>query len=591
MSYGVTSEGFDRKTFDIILAELMDLARSIMGERVDLSIHNPFYKFLYIIALQKEELWQLAEDVYNSEFISTSTGHTIDMHGEDIGLKRKGATKSEVVVTVLGNCRNSIDIGAKLKTSEGIEFETVEAGQFPSLIAITRDTDNTDTIPSPYSSGSGLTIDWISDNAQGTSLYTESTDYTFDSSTGIIDWSPAGSQPVAGATYYIHLSGTIYINISMRAVLAGETGQVPINSIVEHVSGFNGFVSSTNSAAPTGGEDQESDTNYVKRELNAPRRNWTLDKIRSVVTQDEGVRTSKIYWDSGVDIYQLNEEQEIDNPPDLSQTFNPSDQIGSISKITVKVQRYGSPGNLIGYLYQWHTDHTQTLASPLLCSDIVNQNRISSEEFEELDVDLHFTNIDNTKTYMFHFARPVSANATNFYRFKYTTASDLAGAMYSSGAIVANADLWYKTWYHHASFTTVVVPIESYDTTLVSRLVGEIDSSGKAVAIEKEIRQATERTINVYGELYLDDGYTMSAVTAGIEQRIDTYLDSLDIGDDVTHMDLMWCIAQEPGLKNARQVYMNVDGLDLSIGEDLLVGEYEIAVLGIPGVNFTQEFD
>lgn len=591
MSYGITTDGFNRKAFEVILLELMELAKDVMGERIDLSIHNPFYKFLFIIALQKEELWQLAEDIYNSLFISTSTGHTTDMHGEDVGLKRKGASKSEVVVTVSGTCGNTIIIGAILKTPEGIEFETIEAGEFPTLISIVRDSDNTDTIPSPYTTHSGLTIDWIADNAQGTAPYTVTTDYTFDPLTGIIDWSPAGSEPVEGATYYIQLSGTIYINISMRAVLAGSSGMVPIDSIIEHGSGFDGYLASTNYVAPTGGADEESTTEYVKRLLNAPRRNWTLDKIRTIVNQDDGVRTSKIYWDSGVDIYQLSEEQEIDNPPNLSQTFNPSDQIGSISKVTVKVQRYGSPGPLIGYLYQWHTDHTQTLASPLLCQDIINQNRISSEDFVELDVDLHFTNIDNTKTYMFHFGDPVSGNASNFYRFKYTTASSLAGAMYSSGAIQSNADLWYKTWYHHASFTTIVVPQESYTTELVARLVGEIDSSGKAVAIAKTISQSVERAINIYGELYLDDGYNMAGVTAGIEQRLDDLLDALEIGDNVNHMDIMWAIAQEAGVKNARQVYLNIDGLDLSIGEDALIGDYEIAVLGVPGVNFTQEFD
>ena len=125
--FGVTKDGFSRKGYLDIILDMNNLAKELFGEDIDLSERNPFGMSLQNIAWEISELWDLAEDVYNSPFIDTSEGMSLDSTGKYIAISRKAAQKAVGTITVLGNEGVAIPKGFRISTQNtDIVFETTE---------------------------------------------------------------------------------------------------------------------------------------------------------------------------------------------------------------------------------------------------------------------------------------------------------------------------------------------------------------------------------------------------------------------------------------------------------------------------------
>jgi uncharacterized phage protein gp47/JayE len=71
------------------------------------------------------------------------------------------------------------------------------------------------------------------------------------------------------ATYYNSVTGYYEISVPVSAIVAGVSGNVGVNTIKVLTSGVSGFLGVRNDAAFTDGEDQESNTLYANRILDA----------------------------------------------------------------------------------------------------------------------------------------------------------------------------------------------------------------------------------------------------------------------------------------------------------------------------------
>lgn len=98
--YGVTINGFRRKTYNEILADLQARAREVFGDNINLSNTSFLGMWLQNEAWEIAELWELAEDVYYSPFVDTSEGLSLDGVGKYITIARKPAQKSRGVVVI-----------------------------------------------------------------------------------------------------------------------------------------------------------------------------------------------------------------------------------------------------------------------------------------------------------------------------------------------------------------------------------------------------------------------------------------------------------------------------------------------------------
>lgn len=101
--YGVTKTGFNIKPFQAILAEKAERAQIMFGDDVDLRSTSSLRKLLDISSFEDHELWKGMEQLFYSNFISTASGDALDLLGEDVGVSRRFLKATGEVVFTLSN--------------------------------------------------------------------------------------------------------------------------------------------------------------------------------------------------------------------------------------------------------------------------------------------------------------------------------------------------------------------------------------------------------------------------------------------------------------------------------------------------------
>lgn len=132
--YGVTSTGFKVKTRERIVTDMQSAARGFFGENVNLSAKSPLGLFIQLLAWPISLVWQALEGVYNSSFVDTATGQSLDNVGKYIGIQRRAATKAVHTVQFAGTEGTAIPAGFIVDTGgkKPVEFEVLVGGEIGS---------------------------------------------------------------------------------------------------------------------------------------------------------------------------------------------------------------------------------------------------------------------------------------------------------------------------------------------------------------------------------------------------------------------------------------------------------------------------
>jgi len=80
--------GFKRERFEDVFASMEEKARETFGETVNTSARSPLGIILRIVAWVLARLWQDAEDIYNSAYVNTAEGVSLDRLGPYVGVSR-----------------------------------------------------------------------------------------------------------------------------------------------------------------------------------------------------------------------------------------------------------------------------------------------------------------------------------------------------------------------------------------------------------------------------------------------------------------------------------------------------------------------
>lgn len=134
--FGITTQGFIRKTRNDIVASLTDKYKTKVDPDIDLSIYSPDGMRMQLEADALDELWQVAEAMYYSMFIDTAIGASLDRVVGLGGQKRSPAKRAIVPLTFGGVDDSSVDVGTICETAQGIQFITIESGIVASGIII-----------------------------------------------------------------------------------------------------------------------------------------------------------------------------------------------------------------------------------------------------------------------------------------------------------------------------------------------------------------------------------------------------------------------------------------------------------------------
>lgn len=162
--YGVTAQGFVKKTLAEVQAESTEDFVSIFGEGINLTPQSPLGQIKNIQDERELKLWELAEAVYFSQFPLTASGVNLDNAVAFNGLVRKAATFSRIesgrargtfgttipagtVISVFGDTTSRFvtDSAANIDVAAVDEVQTIEFSAIPDSGAWSISFDNEET--------------------------------------------------------------------------------------------------------------------------------------------------------------------------------------------------------------------------------------------------------------------------------------------------------------------------------------------------------------------------------------------------------------------------------------------------------------
>lgn len=112
MAYGVTNDGFVRKPFSVIRAEVEDYQRAHANASLLLTDRSTQGQMNVSYINQSAELWELAEAVYNAHYPDSSNGWNLDQVCALTGTRRNVSTKTTVPANVTLNPFKNLPVGS-----------------------------------------------------------------------------------------------------------------------------------------------------------------------------------------------------------------------------------------------------------------------------------------------------------------------------------------------------------------------------------------------------------------------------------------------------------------------------------------------
>lgn len=118
----LTSAGFKRKRYVDFFEEWSEKARELWGEDVDLSERSSLGKFVSLIAWSDAGNAEVAEEVYNSRFVDTSEGVSLENNVKRV-IKKKEWRKATGAIQLNLNRGATVPAGDLVGTNYGVMFE------------------------------------------------------------------------------------------------------------------------------------------------------------------------------------------------------------------------------------------------------------------------------------------------------------------------------------------------------------------------------------------------------------------------------------------------------------------------------------
>lgn len=125
--FGLTAQGFKRKTYTDILDSMKARARAFFGEDVNLTDRSPLGLFIQVVAWDQARIWEVVEKVYHAQHVDSAEGTQLDGVAKRISLTRRPAEKATGTITITGTSGTVITAGTlRVGTVTGVEFNLAE---------------------------------------------------------------------------------------------------------------------------------------------------------------------------------------------------------------------------------------------------------------------------------------------------------------------------------------------------------------------------------------------------------------------------------------------------------------------------------
>ncbi|KRN02155.1 Phage Mu gp47 related protein [Levilactobacillus senmaizukei DSM 21775 = NBRC 103853] len=237
-------QGYERREIDEIRADLVSIAQNEISSDVGIDDTTLIGQFQGAMAYDDDSIEKLAEAIYYSIFISSSTGDTLDRHGLDNSIFRKPAAQAVVTLQIDSYVGEFLESDSSMSTADGVVFKTVD-------------------------------------------------DVTFDEPSMVDDPDKPGSQiPLEDD------DGTPICRQTVTAVAeeTGIQGNIGANQITYNVDGNTNIFKVTNPMAAEGGQEAETDMAYSARLIanNTNGSPSTEDGMKTAIENTPGVVQARV---------------------------------------------------------------------------------------------------------------------------------------------------------------------------------------------------------------------------------------------------------------------------------------------------------
>lgn len=127
----ITEKGFQRLTYEEILALQTERAKLLFGEDIDVSENSTFGKILRLYCLDAADNQEMAEGVYLSAFPHSARGASLDRLCPIASISRNPATHAQHEITISGSAGTRINMGFLVSAGD-VVFHTLNSYRIDS---------------------------------------------------------------------------------------------------------------------------------------------------------------------------------------------------------------------------------------------------------------------------------------------------------------------------------------------------------------------------------------------------------------------------------------------------------------------------
>jgi hypothetical protein len=273
--------------------------------------------------------------------------------------------------------------------------------------------------------------------------------------------------------------------------------------------------------------------------------------------------------------------------PFYSQSFVPGDLVATLGKITLYGRPYNQPpGMYLGIKRDIADYGTGTYFDYRKVERTDLDPAITG--YKDIPITIKYNDLDKTKTYRFDLWCDDPGSETfdwsdNYWEIATTTGyrDDIRGTLFSvddQGAYNSEhpKDMVFKTWFNGAGFNVIVSTEDGYGFSNIKLdiedALDDVENGGNSpICIQPYITEAEEILINVRATIYVSELADFSTVRIEIEDNIETYLENLDVGENVVYAKIHQAIMQHSQVTNLKELKIkradagSYDELDLPI--------------------------
>ena len=614
-----TDEGYEKTAPTEIIRE-KEIQFEDLFDVVNNSVSDILWQWMKNGIYERQEIEDLIEIGTEQMSITDAVGIFLDKHGLECGIERKGATRAQGYVEVsrsVGASAFSIPKGTEFASATNI-YASEDSTDIPYFVINTkRFTGNSiDFFEAKIIEVDGIDRITNMNNEIIDPVYYE-LDPTYKNS---IHWfSGSSAVLIENERYIVYFSGPVKIRIEVTSQSSGAEANASINSVTSCIQFPDLTV--TNRREITGGRTRETDSSYRRRLLSARRRTFTLGNIRDIILGVEGVRSCKVWQDTGVDQHSV---EDWNSPigtgeiiitgmlPIYSQAFVPGDHILTLGKITLRGDTNNSPPALICGIKRdvdyWGTGER----SPYFDYDIIDRWDLDQtvSGFRDVEFTLNYNGLDKTKTYRFDIFCDdpgVEDFDWNIHYWKLLTTTEgygtgprkelyqMSGTSGFTGTWVGmgdGIDLMFKTHFKGAGYTSLIATHDGWGYENVRSEILDLldyvegDNPGfSPICIQPQIAEASKVHVDMRVVIYITELAEFSLTRKEIEERVEAYLEGLDTGENVIYSRIWHIIMDNPQVVKLDNLYIKRNDEVEYVQRDLGITDYEISDLGVRSIQ------